>query len=325
MQKRVPVLAKATRCRSRKRGVSVIARNATFDCTMPAMHHYQDRLAALPLWGGPVAIEAMTGGLTNRNLLITAKTGRFVARIADDNAAHDIDRAAEQAATRAASECGLGPELVWAEPGLMILRYIDGKTLRSADLAGAAKLRRSLALLGRVRREMPARYDGTRRDRSPIALLTGYAKRLATEPNRWQQAIDRYRPLIERLRARLELLPSGFAHNDVHGDNIIDDGERLWLLDWEYAGYGQPLVDLASLVNNAGLRDEAIEIGLADWLGHAPTHSEGEDFATTRLAAAMRDLFWGYAQDGLVADQPGKLDDYISINEGRVNAAAALI
>lgn len=290
---------------------------------MPSKPDLHDRLAALPLWEGPIGIEPVSGGLTNRNLLITTRHGRFVARIAGDNAAHDIDRAAEQAATRAAAISGLGPDLVWAEPGLMILRHIEGRTLAGADFADQAKLRGVLELLNRVRRVSPDYYRGPARDRSPLAILGRYVQRLSAEPNRWRQAADRYRPLLDSLAARLAALPFGFAHNDVHGDNIIDDGRRLWLLDWEYAGRGQPLVDLASLANNAGLDDETAQICLIDWLGHPPTGEERRGFAAMRLAAAMRDLFWGYAQDGLVTSQPGQLEDYIAINENRVHAAVA--
>lgn len=292
---------------------------------MPRKPDLHDRLAALPLWDGPIAVEPVAGGLTNRNLLITARHGRFVARIAGDNAAHDIDRATEQAATRAAAACGLGPELVWAEPGLMILRHIEGRTLASADFRDQTRFRHVLALLNSIRRTVPEHYRGSSRDRTPLTILGRYLQKLTAEPNRWQRAADRYRPLLGILEPRLATVPAGFAHNDIHGDNIIDDGQRLWLLDWEYAGQGQPLVDLASFFNNAGLDDGMARICLADWLGHLPTGEEKQGFAAMRLAAAMRDLFWGYAQDGLVASQPGKLDDYIAINEHRVSMAAAVL
>ncbi|MDZ5448018.1 phosphotransferase [Labrys sedimenti] len=293
------------------------------ETVMPSKLDHHERLAALPLWEGAIAVEPIAGGLTNRNLLVTARHGRFVARIAGDNAAHDIDRAAEQAATRAAAASGLGPDVVWAEPGLMILRHIEGRTLGGADLRDRTRLRQVLALLDRIRRTLPEHYRGPTRDRSPLAILEGYLQRLSAEPNRWQQAAGRYRPLLDSLAARLADVPAGFAHNDVHGDNIIDDGQRLWLVDWEYAGRGQPLVDLASLFNNAGLDGGMPHDCLADWLGRPPTGEETQGFMAMRLAAAMRDLFWGYAQDGLVASQPGKLDRYIAINENRVRAAAA--
>ena len=294
-----------------------------FETVMPSKPDHYDRLAALPLWDGAIVVEPIAGGLTNRNLLVTARHGRFVARIAGDNPAHDIDRAAEQAATRAAAACGLGPDLVWAEPGLMILRHIEGRMLDSANLRDRAKLRQVLALLNRIRRTLPEHYRGPLRDRYPLAILDGYLRRLSAEPNRWQQVIDRYRPLLDKLAAQLAGMPAGFAHNDVHGDNIIDDGQRLWLVDWEYAGQGQSLVDLASFFNNAGLDGGMAPICLADWLGRPPTAEEMQGFMAMRLAAAMRDLFWGYAQDGLVASRPGKLDGYIAINENRVRVAAA--
>ena len=72
-----------------------------------------------------------------------------------------------------------------------------------------------------------------------------------------------------------------------------------------------------------GLDGGMAPICLTDWLGRPPTAEEMQGFMAMRLAAAMRDLFWGYAQDGLVASRPGKLDGYIAINENRVRVAAA--
>ncbi len=296
---------------------------AVFDKASTALPDHADRLAALPLWGGPITIEPMVGGLTNRNLMITAPAGRFVARIAGDNAIHGIDRRAEQEATRAAAASGLGPELAWAEPGLMILRHIEGTTLGRTDFGEWARLRRVLDLLNRIRRELPGHYRRTPRDRRPVVILADYLERLSAKPNRWRRAAEDHRPLLESLTKRLAVLPPGFAHNDIHGDNIIDDGRRLWLVDWEYAGQGQPLCDLASFVNNAQLDEEAARRCLAYWLDRPATQGDDQGFAAMRLAAALRDLFWGYAQDGLIAGQPGRLDDYIAINEGRVRVAAA--
>ncbi|MDQ0394153.1 choline/ethanolamine kinase family protein [Labrys monachus] len=280
------------------------------------------RLAALPLWSGPLEIEPLPGGLTNRNVLVRSGQGRFVARAAGDNAIHGIDRRAEQAATRAAAEAGLGPELVWAEADLMVLRHVEGRTLAATDLAEAATLRRTVALLRLAGTAMPRLYRGPVLDRRPLVLLDRYRRMLSERPNRWRGAVEACRPLLTRLAAGLAAIPPGFAHNDIHGGNLIDDGHRLWLVDWEYAGQGQPMADIASLANNALLSEEHAGEALAQWLGHGPDAGEREAFAAMRLAAALRDLLWGYAQDAFAAPPAEDLADYIAVNEQRVKTAA---
>lgn len=280
------------------------------------------RLAALPLWSGPIEIEPLAGGMTNRNLLIAAPSGRFVARIAGNNADHNIDRAAEQAATRAAAAAGLGPELVWAEPDLMILRHVDGRTLGKADFDNEAMRLKVVALLRAISRDIPPYYRGMMPDRRPLAILGAYAEGLLRRPNRWREAARHHQQLLARLAPLLAAIPAGFAHNDVHGDNLIDDGERLWLVDWEYAGQGQPLADIASLANNALMTEPAAQASLRHWLARPAQDADSIAFAALRLATALRDLFWGYAQDGLTSQPQASLADYIAINEERVKTAA---
>lgn len=287
------------------------------------MRDLQARLATLPIWSGPIEVEPLAGGMTNRNLLVTAREGRFVARIAGDNRVHDIDRQAEQAATCAAARAGLGPQVLWAEPDLMVLLHIEGRTLAQADFNDRKILVPAVELLRNISVDLPIYYDGARRNRHPLAVLTRYVEALTSGPGAWSETVRDLAPLLAALAPRLAAVPEGFAHNDVHGGNLIDDGARLWLVDWEYAGQGQPLVDLASFVNNALLGEEAADAALALWFARPPTADDRLAFAAMRAAAALRDLFWGYAQHRAADGPHADLDLYIAINEKRVKAAAA--
>ena len=82
------------------------------------------------------------------------------------------------------------------------------------------------------------------------------------------------------------------------------------------------MVDVASLANNGLVCEASAREVLATWLGRPPHLHDLADFAAMRLAAALRDLFWGYAQDALIAPDHGELDRYIAINEERVAAAS---
>ena len=277
-----------------------------------------DLIAALPIWPGSLTVEPLPGGLTNRNFKVFSAGHSYVVRLAGDVAAHGIDRAAELAATRAAAALGLGPNVIHAEPGVLVLAHVEGRTLTAEDLADPRLLALTLDLLRRVAAEIPSAVAGLLRDRSPRAVLAAYQSYLDSIGGPW---VDRIRP-YQKAIASLPDLATGegaFVHGDIHAGNLIDDGNRLWLVDWEYAGQGLIGQDLASLISNGptdhtGFTDAA----LTRWFGHAPTNRERAYVATLQRAAALRDLFWGYAQSALDPMFDGA--DYLRINESRVAA-----
>ena len=279
----------------------------------------EDRIRALPCWRGLVDIEPLPGGLTNMNMLVRCEGQSFVARFGIDTPAHGIDRGVEALVSAAAARIGLAPGLVFAGDGFLVFHHVAGRTLSAADLGREPYLGRTVDRLRRCRDEMPIACDFALPDRRPIPILKGYLAQLAAPSHRWHGAAAPIEPRLKGLSQRLAGRPVGFAHNDIHAGNLIDDGSRLWLIDWEYAGAGDPLVDLASLINNSDL-EPMDEVRAAElWLGRAPDAAFMAELADLRLAAALRDLLWGYVQDGLA----GGLADYIAINRRRVDRCAA--
>src|SRR5260370_32390864 len=92
------------------------------------------KVAQLSCWRGPVALEPLKGGLTNISFVATCLGEKFVVRCGDDIPVHHVFRDRERAAAKAAFEAGLSPEIIHDEPGIMVLRFIDGRTLAEDDL-----------------------------------------------------------------------------------------------------------------------------------------------------------------------------------------------
>ena len=92
-----------------------------------------ERAAALSIWKGPVTPRTISGGITNINLLVEDAGERFVVRVGEDIPAHQIMRFNERAATKAAHAAGLSPEVVHTEPGIMVIRHIEGRTCAESD------------------------------------------------------------------------------------------------------------------------------------------------------------------------------------------------
>src|SRR6185369_14764608 len=95
----------------------------------------EQRIARLPCWGHTVLLTPLKGGLTNLSFVATDGAQKYVVRCGEDIPAHHVFRDRERAASRAAHAAGLSPELVHAEPGVTVLRFIEGRTFEEADLA----------------------------------------------------------------------------------------------------------------------------------------------------------------------------------------------
>jgi thiamine kinase-like enzyme len=204
-----------------------------------AIDHIRDDVAGLPLWDGKPRFEPLKGGISNLSFVATDRAGKYVVRLTRDFPFHNVYREREVAVARAAHAQGFAPEVVHAEPGLMISRYIDAHALRPEGVR--KDIGRIVELLVRFHREMTAPIGEYVFD--VFSVNRGYIQ--ALNDQKWAS-------LNDRLEAMQVELPPVFAHHDLLAGNILDDGKRLWLIDFEYSGPGSPMFDLANLSSNAG-------------------------------------------------------------------------
>jgi thiamine kinase len=192
-------------------------------------------------------VEAIKHGLTNRSWLVTTDRNRFVVRLSDASAQElQIDRDSEAVVLQAVARAGIGAEVISCDPkhGILVTRYI-GPTWTEQDAQSPDNIDRLGKLLRRLHElETPA---GVRRvDLASIA--DGYVRTLL---DRGTHDALTSSELRERAAAMSRELSKGplprLCHNDVHALNIVDGADGLRLIDWEYAGVGEPLFDLASV------------------------------------------------------------------------------
>jgi thiamine kinase-like enzyme len=195
-----------------------------------------------------VSVSMLPGGLSNTNYLVSADGEMFVVRHGCNNAESlGIDRRHEEAAARLAHDAGFAPEVVsFIQPGgHAVIRYLPDATPPTIEEFTAPEMVVRVAL--RMRDVHALESIGGEFD--PFAVI-----------ERWRAILDERRsPLPDRLDALLDLVAIAEAerrplardelvlcHNDPYHLNFLDDGD-LWLIDWEYAGMGDPLYDLAGV------------------------------------------------------------------------------
>ena len=92
------------------------------------------RAASLGLWSDPIELEPVSGGITNANFSVQHRGEHYFVRIGNDIDVHGVKRFNETAASRAAFLAGLSPEVVHVEAGVLVTRFIDGRSLSAEDV-----------------------------------------------------------------------------------------------------------------------------------------------------------------------------------------------
>ena len=252
---------------------------------------------AAQVWPGrPCALEPLGGGITNRNFKVTVDGEAFVLRIGGKNTELlGIDRRVEHKATLAAAALGVGPEVVdFVEPdGYLVTRFIAGRPLALEEIAAADTLAAVAATLRRVHDApaIPGRFDSFR-------VVEEY-RRIAEEggtsvPDAYADAKD-VAAAIENARGSRPLHP---CHNDLLNANFIDDGERIRIVDWEYAGMGDRFFDLANFSINHELDGEANDRLLAAYFGEL-RDEDREALRLMRFMSDFREAMWGVVQQAV--------------------------
>jgi thiamine kinase-like enzyme len=257
-------------------------------------------IRAVPAWAGlePDAVTPIPGGLTNRNFRVDLGGAAYVLRIAGkDTALLGIDRRAEWEATRAAAAAGVGPEPVAFLPdrGVLVTRFLAAEPL-SADALGRDDVLAGVVTAIRKLHAMPAigsRFSPFRvvREYRQIAVERGVPIAPAFEAAR--AAADE----IERACGARPVAPVS-CHNDLLSANFLYRDGRVFVVDYEYAGMGDPFFDLGNFAANHDLPEDAQRAVLARYAGRASRPA----LARLRLMGIVsdfREAMWGVVQQGL--------------------------
>ena len=267
--------------------------------------------------GEPVALD---GGITNRNYRVVMGGEDYVLRICGkDTAVLGIDRDAECAATMAAAQLGVGPEVVAYRPDLQVLvtRWVQGRPASAEELRASPALEEVAAALRAIHGGPPldTRFDA-------FTLVVDYRdevrERGGRDPDGFREAAA--------AAARVQSVLTGPdhapvpCHNDLLPANFLLDGDRIRIVDWEYAGMGDRFFDLGNLAVNNGFGEDD-EVALLD--AYWPDGCTRARFAALRLMRAMSDFregMWGVVQ-AAVSELEFDFEAYAREHLDRVAAA----
>ena len=229
-----------------------------------------------------------------------------------------IDRAIEAEATRLAASAGVGPEVVafLPGPGVLVTRFIPGRPVSPE----AGRQRDSLLRIAAALRAVHA-AGYVEKTFSPFRAVRDYwvtaGRHGVTIPDAFAPAMA----IADEVEAALPVFRPAFCHNDLLNANFIDDGARIRVVDWEYAGMGDVFFDLGNFATNHELDAAGEQALLAAYFGACAEH----DLARLRLMRVMsdfREAMWGVVQQG-ISTLDFDFRAYTAKHFDRLQAAAA--
>ena len=276
-------------------------------------------LRSLPGIGGAEGALARMGGLTN----LVFHAGEVVLRLPGKGTEEYIDRANEAVAARETARAGVSPEVLHVDSatGIMVTRFIPDTVTMSPEAFKArdgAPARAGLAFrqLHSSGAAFPARFE-------LFAMIDDYLGVLSTKDVALPAGYHDVVAEAGAVRTALDRAPVSpvACHCDPLCENFLDTGERMWIVDWEYAGMNDPMWDLGDLSVEGGFdADQDDEMLAAYFGGPAPA----PDRARMVIHKAMCDLLWtlwGLIQ--LANDNPA--DDFRAYADGRFARCKALM
>lgn len=256
-----------------------------------------EKVRCLPIWQGEVRVEPLGGGITNTNFVVQDAVRRAVVRVGDDIAVHQIMRFNELAASRAAFFAGVSPEVIYHQPGVLVLDFIEARTLTASELRQDIMWPQAVALMARAHREIPQYLRGPVLMFWVFHVLRDYSQTLRDGDSAYVALLpelSRHAAMLEAAVGPVDLV---FGHNDLLAANFLHDGARLWLIDWDYAGFNSALFDLGGLAANSGLSTLQETAMLEAYFDHAPDAALWRRYSAMKAASALREAVWSMVSE----------------------------
>lgn len=253
-------------------------------------------LDQVPILKNRKKIVELSGGLTNHNFMIETPEGKYVARISSNTSEFlAIDRHSEFTNSRIAAESGVGAKVFdyLHGKGVLVIGYIDGVTYTAQDVR---------MNLRRIAESLQKLHSGERFDRpfNMFDIQRGYLEIVQKKKFRLPDQYFELKPIFENVETALQVLDEGTVpcNNDLLPANFIDDGKKIWLIDYEYSGNNDACFELGNIWSEADLSIESLEELVTAYYGR----ERNEKFARAWLYAQVAKygwVLWASIQDSI--------------------------
>ena len=256
---------------------------------------FENKIKSLPIWKNLENIEPLEGGITNLNFLVSDSGSKSVVRLGSDIPEHLVYRSNEIIVSEAAYQIGVSPKLIYNEPGVLVLEFIKSKTLEPKTVR--ENLNKIVPIIRKIHDEIPNKLSGQPQIFWVFYVIKYYSNYLLNNNSSHISLI----PSLLKKAEKLEKLSSPreivFGHNDLLAANFLDDGSKIWVVDWEYGGFNDPLFDIGGLSSNNDL-DENLESEVLEmYFKEKPSKDLIIKYNAMKTASLLRETMWSMVSE----------------------------
>ena len=256
---------------------------------------FENKIKSLPIWKNLENIEPLEGGITNLNFLVSDSGSKSVVRLGSDIPEHLVYRSNEIIVSEAAYQIGVSPKLIYNEPGVLVLEFIESKTLEPKTVR--ENLNKIVPIIRKIHDEIPNKLSGQPQIFWVFYVIKYYSNYLLNNNSSHISLI----PSLLKKSEKLEKLSSPreivFGHNDLLAANFLDDGSKIWVVDWEYGGFNDPLFDIGGLSSNNDLDENLENEVLEMYFKEKPSKDLIIKYNAMKTASLLRETMWSMVSE----------------------------
>ena len=256
---------------------------------------FENKIKSLPIWKNLENIEPLEGGITNLNFLVSDSGSKSVVRLGSDIPEHLVYRSNEIIVSEAAYQIGVSPKLIYNEPGVLVLEFIESKTLEPKTVR--ENLNKIVPMIRKIHEEIPNKLSGQPQIFWVFYVIKYYSNYLLNNNSSHMSLI----PSLLKKAEKLEKLSSPreivFGHNDLLAANFLDDGSKIWVVDWEYGGFNDPLFDIGGLSSNNDLDENLENEVLEMYFKEKPSKDLIIKYNAMKTASLLRETMWSMVSE----------------------------
>ena len=256
---------------------------------------FENKIKSLPIWKNLENIEPLEGGITNLNFLVSDSGSKSVVRLGSNIPEHLVYRSNEIIVSEAAYQIGVSPKLIYNEPGVLVLEFIESKTLEPKTVR--ENLNKIVPIIRKIHDEIPNKLSGQPQIFWVFYVIKYYSNYLLNNNSSHISLI----PSLLKKAEKLEKLSSPreivFGHNDLLAANFLDDGSKIWVVDWEYGGFNDPLFDIGGLSSNNDLDENLENEVLEMYFKEKPSKDLIIKYNAMKTASLLRETMWSMVSE----------------------------
>ena len=255
----------------------------------------QENILSVPFWENNIKITRVDGGITNQNFLITDSNKKYFVRVGEDIPEHLVSRSNELNSSIAAASLGIAPEVIYNNENLQVIKFIESKTLNDKDVK--EKIEDIILLIRKVHKEIPKKLNGQSFIFWVFHVIRHYSNYLENNKSKYSSMLSDLLTKSQILEEKSSPYEIVFGHNDLLAANFLDDGKRLWLIDWEYAGYNTPLFDLGGLSSNNNFNHKEEIFLLENYFENKINSHLLNQYNCLKCASLLRETMWSMVSE----------------------------